>query len=67
VDGGTVRRGILQLTCQEAAYLARHPLALRDARGRTIVVPAGTHDGDQITVLQSGRAAVLTVRVPRTT
>jgi curved DNA-binding protein CbpA len=67
VDGRMVLRGTLQLSCQEAAHLMRHPLALRDARGRTIVLPAGTRHGDQITVLHAGRAAVLTVRMPGTT
>lgn len=57
------RRGILELSPQEAADLARAPLTLRDARGRRITLPAGTADGDEITLLQYGGGAVLTVRV----
>jgi curved DNA-binding protein CbpA len=58
-----VRRGILELSPHEAAHLARQPLTLCDARGRAIVLPAGTGNGDQITLRQYGGAAVLTVRV----
>ena len=35
----------------------------RDARGRALVLPAGTGDGDHITLLLDGCAAVLTVSV----
>lgn len=62
-DRHAVRRGILELSLSEAVHLARAPLALRDARGRRIVLPTGTDDGDQITVVQDGHVAVLTVRV----
>jgi curved DNA-binding protein CbpA len=56
-----VRRGILELSAEEAAHLTRHALALRDARGQTIVLPAGTGHGDHIAVLCDGNPAVLTV------
>ena len=56
-------RGILELSPEEAAHLARQPLALRDAHGRVLVLPAGTGDGDHINLLLDGRAAVLTVSV----
>jgi len=62
VDDRLPRHGILELSPYEAAHLARHPLALRDGRGQTILLPAGTRDGDRITVLRDGRVAVLTVR-----
>ena len=62
VDGRLPRHGILELSPYEAAHLARHPLALRDGRGLTILLPAGTRDGDRINVLHDGRVAVLTVR-----
>jgi curved DNA-binding protein CbpA len=62
-DRPAARRGILELSPHEAAHVARQPLTLRDARGRRIVLPAGTRHGDQITLLQDGGAAVLTVRV----
>jgi curved DNA-binding protein CbpA len=64
-DRPAARRGILELSPREAAHLARHPLTLRDARGRTIVLPAGTEDGDQIGMLQDGHAVVLTVSMRR--
>lgn len=56
-----VRRGILELSADEAAHLTRYALALRDARGQTIVLPAYTRHGDQVTVLWDGNPAVLTV------
>jgi len=62
-EHAAVWRGILELSPHEVARLSRQPLTLRDARGWRIVLPAGTDDGDQITLLQYGRAAVLTVRV----
>ena len=62
-DRPAARRGILELSPQEALHLAGQPLALRDAQGRRIVLPAGTHDGDQVTLVQYGGALVLTVRV----
>ena len=62
VDNRLPRHGILELSPYEAAHLARHPLALQDGRGQTILLPAGTRDGDRITVLHDGRVAVLTVR-----
>jgi curved DNA-binding protein CbpA len=59
----TARRGILELTPSEARHLARHPLTLTDRYGRTIVVPAGTGHGEQITVLFSRRPVVLTIEL----
>jgi curved DNA-binding protein CbpA len=56
-----VQRGILELSADEAAHLTRRALALRDARGQTIVLPAGTRHGDHIAVLHNGNPAVLTV------
>ena len=61
VDHRLPRHGILELSPYEAAHRARHPLALRDGRGLTILLPAGTREGDRITVLHGGRTAVLTV------
>lgn len=62
-----VQRGILELSAEEAWHLARHPLVLRDAHGHTIVLPAGTSHGAQITVLHRGRAALLTICMPSRT
>lgn len=56
-----VQRGILELSPNEAVYLARHPLVLHDARGETIVLPAGIRHGERIAVLRDGHPAVLTV------
>jgi curved DNA-binding protein CbpA len=64
-DRPPARRGILELSAHEAAHLTRQPLTLRDACGRTIMLPAGTRDGDRIALLQNGHAAVLTVSVQR--
>jgi curved DNA-binding protein CbpA len=58
-----VRCGILELSAQESAHLTRRALALRDARGQRIVLPAGTRHGDHIALLHNGTPAVLTVRV----
>ena len=57
----TAQRGTLVLSPSEARHLARHPLALQDGNGRRIVLPAGTGDGDEITLLYDGRPVVLTV------
>jgi curved DNA-binding protein CbpA len=62
VEGRLPRRGTLELSPDETAHVAHQPLALRDGRGQTILLPAGTRDGDRITVLHDGRTAVLTVR-----
>lgn len=74
LDGGPVppmaaglRRGILELSDAETSYVARHPLALHDAHGHTIALPAGTRHGDRITVLCGAHRAVLTVRTYRKT
>jgi curved DNA-binding protein CbpA len=57
------RHGILELSADEAEHVAHRPLALRDHRGRVIVLPAGIRDGDQLTLVHAGRSVVLTVRV----
>lgn len=61
------RRGILELSPAEASHVARYPLALHDAGGHTILLPAGTRHGDQITVRHRAHAAVLTVQIRRKT
>ena len=48
------RRGVLELTALEAAHLAQFPLALTDAHGGRIMVPAGTGDGDQLMLRDRG-------------
>lgn len=62
-----VRHGILELSPKEALHVARYPLALHDADGHTILLPAGTRPGDQITVSHGAHAAVLTVQTGRKT
>jgi curved DNA-binding protein CbpA len=62
-----VRRGILELSPAEASRVARYPLALHDADGHTILLPAGTRHGDQITVSHGAHAVVLTVQTARKT
>ena len=57
------RRAVLELTDREAAHLAHFPLTLTDAHGGRIVVPAGTGDGDQLTLRDRGELIVLRVRV----
>jgi curved DNA-binding protein CbpA len=57
----TVQRGIIELSPNEAQHLARHALTLRDGRGRTIVLPAGTGHGDEISLLYDNRRVVLAV------
>ena len=57
-----LRRGILELSSAEALHVAHYPLALHDAEGHTILVPAGTGHGDQITVADGTNMAILTVR-----
>jgi curved DNA-binding protein CbpA len=56
-------RAVLELTDQEAAYLARFPLILTDAHGGRILVPAGTAHGDQLVLHARGELIVLRVRV----
>jgi curved DNA-binding protein CbpA len=57
------RRGVLELTDQEAAHLARFPLTLVDAHCGRIVVPAGAGDGDQLVLQDRGEQIVLRVLV----
>ena len=60
VAGG--RRGVLELTALEAAYVARFPLTLTDGSSG-IVVPAGTRDGDELMLHEDDRLIVLQVRL----
>jgi curved DNA-binding protein CbpA len=62
-----VRHGILELSPAEALHVERYPLALHDAQGHTILLPAGTQHGDQITVSHDAHTAVLTVQTDRKT
>ena len=59
---GRVRHGILELSQAETVYLTHSPLALHDADGHTILLPAGARDGDQIFVPGGAYTVVLTVR-----
>ena len=61
------RCGVLELSHAEALHVARYPLALHDALGHTILLPAGTRHGDRITVAHGTHTAVLTVRTHITT
>ena len=63
----TFRRGILELSLSEARHLAHHPLTLRDACGRLIVLPAGTGHGEEIMLPYNGRPVVVTVQLRRKT
>ncbi|MGN6169120.1 MAG: DnaJ domain-containing protein [Solirubrobacteraceae bacterium] len=56
------RRAVLELTCREAAYLARFALILTDAHGGRILVPAGTTHGDELVLHDRGELIVLRVR-----
>jgi curved DNA-binding protein CbpA len=60
---GVARRGVLELTPFEAAYLARFALTLTDGRSGRIVVPAGTREGDELVLGAGDRRIVLRVRV----
>jgi curved DNA-binding protein CbpA len=60
-------RGILELSPREARHVAGRPLTLTDARGRTIVLPAGVGLGDQIVVRYGDRPVILTIQVQRKT
>jgi curved DNA-binding protein CbpA len=62
-DDWIVARGSLELSAHESAHVAGRPLVLRDAQGQTIMLPAGTRHGDEITVLHGGHRVVLTVRM----
>jgi curved DNA-binding protein CbpA len=59
----TFRRGIIELSPGEARHLARHPLTLRDGRGRLVVLPAGAAHGDELIMLYDGGPVVLTVQL----
>ena len=59
------RRGVLELTALEAAYVARFPLTLTDGSSGRIVVPAGTCDGDELLLREGDRLIVLHVRCNR--
>jgi curved DNA-binding protein CbpA len=60
------RHGILELSADEAAHLARAPLLLRDAHGGSILLPAGTAHGDHIVIARAGGAIALSVCVTQT-
>jgi hypothetical protein len=62
-DQAIGRRATLELSLAEEALLARVPLRLSDRSGHTITLPAGTADGDQITVHYRGHVVRLTVHV----
>jgi len=55
------RRATLELSVAEARLLARVPLLLTDSSGQTITLPAGTADGDQMTVRYRGHVVLLTI------
>lgn len=57
------RRGVLELTELEAAYVARFPLMLTDGSRGRIVVPAGTRHGDELLLRVGDRLIVLHVRL----
>lgn len=60
---GQIRRqGVLELSPSEAAHLAHFPMVLRDAHGQAILLPAGTSDGDRVTIVYEGQPASLTIR-----
>jgi DnaJ domain len=66
-DPAIGRRATLELSLAESMLLARVPLRLSDRGGHRITLPAGTTDGDQITVRYRGHAVLLTVHVrPKT-
>jgi curved DNA-binding protein CbpA len=59
----TVRRGILELSRNEARHLALRPLTLTDGHGGTIVLPAGSGPGDEITMHCNDRPVILTIQL----
>ena len=59
----TVRRGILELSRTEARHVARRSLTLTDGHGRTIVLPAGSRPGDEITMHCNDRPVILTIQL----
>jgi curved DNA-binding protein CbpA len=61
------RRGIIELSPSEAWHLAHYPLTLRDGRGSSIVLPAGTGLGEEIILRYNGRPVALTVQLRRRT
>jgi DnaJ-class molecular chaperone len=62
-DQAMARRATLELSAAEAGLLARAPLRLTDGGGQTITLPAGTADGDRMTVRYRGHVVLLTVHV----
>jgi DnaJ-class molecular chaperone len=56
------RVGVLELSADEAAYLARNPLTLTDGT-TTIRLPAGLGHGQTITLREQGVVARLLIRV----
>jgi curved DNA-binding protein CbpA len=61
------RRGILELSPPETRHVARRPLMLTDAPGRSIVLPAGAGPGDHIIVLYNDRPVILTIQLQEKT
>ncbi len=59
----TVRRGVLELSRNETRHLARRPLTLTDGHGWTIVLPAGSGPGDEITMRYNDRPVILTIQL----
>jgi hypothetical protein len=59
---GNRPRGILELSRNETRHLARRPLTLTDGHGWTIVLPAGSGPGDEITMHDRDRPVVLTIQ-----
>jgi curved DNA-binding protein CbpA len=58
-----VSRATLELSPEEAWHLARRPLRLSDRAGYAITLPAGTADGDQMTLRYRGQVVLLSVHV----
>ena len=58
-----VRRGILELSPNEAQHLARHPLTLSNGHGWTIVLPARAGHGEHIVVLSNDGPVILTIQL----
>lgn len=67
VHNHAVRHGTLELSVEEVVLLKQTPLVLRDALGRTITLPAGATDGDEIRFERDGIPVRVTIRWPRGT
>jgi len=60
-----LRHGTLELSAREALLAAAAPLTLAGPHGISIVLPAGTRDGDRVVTRIGNETVVLTIRVPR--